>query len=68
MRTMRLAVLLLVGAATAVHAATRTIDFNEDVNQPPKGFEFGHTAGVGRPPQLAELQASEGGTSTFRRP
>lgn len=32
------------------HAATRTVDFNQDtVDQPPKGFEFGHTAGVGRP-------------------
>ena len=32
------------------HAATRNIDFSQDaVGQPPKGFEFGHTADVGRP-------------------
>jgi hypothetical protein len=37
-------------ALVAVHAAGRTIDFSQDtVDQPPKGFEFGHTAGVGRP-------------------
>ena len=30
----------------------RTVDFNQDVaEQPPKGFEFGHTAGVGKPGQ-----------------
>ena len=33
-----------------VQAATRNIDFSQDaVGQPPKGFEFGHTADVGRP-------------------
>ena len=32
------------------NAATRNIDFSQDaVGQPPKGFEFGHTADVGRP-------------------
>jgi hypothetical protein len=32
------------------HAETRTVDFaGEALDQPPKGFEFGHTAGVGRP-------------------
>ena len=46
----RLAVLFIVGAAVMVGAATRTIDFSQDaVDQAPKGFEFGHTAGVGRP-------------------
>ncbi len=32
------------------HAATRKVDFTQDaVGQPPAGFEFGHTAGVGKP-------------------
>jgi hypothetical protein len=32
------------------HAETRTVNFNLDaVNQPPKGFEFGHTADAGKP-------------------
>jgi hypothetical protein len=32
------------------HAATRKVDFTQDtVDQPPRGFEFGHTAGVGKP-------------------
>ena len=50
MRRMTLVVLLAAGVAGMAHAATRTIDFNQDaVDQPPKGFEFGHTAGVGKP-------------------
>ena len=49
MRRMTLVVLLAVGVG-AIHAATRTIDFNQDaIDQAPKGFEFGHTAGVGKP-------------------
>jgi hypothetical protein len=37
-------------ALAVAHAASRTVDFTQDaVDQPPKGFEFGHTAGVGRP-------------------
>ena len=32
------------------HAATRQVDFTQGaVGQPPAGFEFGHTAGVGKP-------------------
>ena len=32
------------------YAETRKTDFNQDaLDQPPKGFEFGHTAGVGKP-------------------
>jgi hypothetical protein len=32
------------------HAETRKIEFSQDaVDQPPKGFEFGYTAGVGKP-------------------
>ena len=50
MRTMRLAVLITLGAAALAGAETRKTDFNQDaVDQPPKGFEFGHTAGVGKP-------------------
>ena len=32
------------------YAVSRKVDFNQDaVDHAPKGFEFGHTAGVGRP-------------------
>ena len=41
-------VVLALGAAMGLQAATRTVDFSEDaVGEPPKGFEFGHTAQVG---------------------
>ena len=43
---------ILVAAAVTVmaYAAARTVDFNQDeVDHAPKGFEFGHTAGVGKP-------------------
>ncbi len=47
---MRTIVLTWVLALAVVNAASRTVDFNQDaIDQPPKGFEFGHTAGVGRP-------------------
>jgi hypothetical protein len=47
---MRTIVLTWVLALAVVTAASRTVDFNQDaIDQPPKGFEFGHTAGVGRP-------------------
>lgn len=51
---MRLANLLTVfvvfGATMIVHGATRKVDFSDDtVGQPPKGFEFGHTAKAGAP-------------------
>jgi hypothetical protein len=40
----------VLGAAIVAHAASRKVDFSRDAtNQPPTGFEFGHTAGVGRP-------------------
>jgi hypothetical protein len=43
-------VLTWVLALAVAHAASRTVDFSQDtVDQPPIGFEFGHTAGVGRP-------------------
>jgi hypothetical protein len=36
-------------ALAVAHAGSRRVDFSPDtVDQPPKGFEFGHTAGVGR--------------------
>lgn len=39
-----------LGATIAVRAATRKVDFTDDaVGQPPKGFEFGHTAKTGAP-------------------
>jgi hypothetical protein len=49
---MKIARLLLplVGATLVVHAASRRVDFSDDaVGQPPKGFEFGHTAKAGAP-------------------
>jgi Domain of Unknown Function (DUF1080) len=46
----RTIVLTWILAVAVAHAASRTVDFSQDtVDQPPKGFEFGHTAGVGRP-------------------
>ena len=45
-----LAALALVAAAIVVHGATHQVDFADDtVGQPPKGFEFGHTAKTGAP-------------------
>src|SRR5215204_1367797 len=41
--------LLLTATLVTMDAATRKVDFTQDaVDQPPKGFEFGHTARVGR--------------------
>ena len=38
------------GTTIVVHGASRKVDFTDDaVGQPPKGFEFGHTAKVGAP-------------------
>jgi hypothetical protein len=51
MRTASVFVACVVVAMTlVVHGATRTVDFSDDVvGQPPKGFEFGHTAKAGAP-------------------
>ena len=50
MWTMRLVLLVVFGIAAMAHAERRTVDFNQDVaEQPPKGFEFGHTANTGKP-------------------
>jgi hypothetical protein len=39
-----------VSAVALAYAQSRKVDFSQDVvGQPPKGFEFGHTANVGRP-------------------
>ena len=50
MRTMRLTLLIAMGVAVMADAQTRKMDFTQDAtDQPPKGFEFGYTAGVGKP-------------------
>ncbi|MBA3639434.1 MAG: DUF1080 domain-containing protein [Acidobacteriota bacterium] len=50
MRMMNFVALIVVGAVALLHGQTRKVEFTQDaVDQPPKGFEFGHTAGVGRP-------------------
>ena len=50
MRTRTLTALLLISGALVAHAQTRKVDFSQDaVDQTPKGFEFGHTAGNGKP-------------------
>src|SRR5688500_17329712 len=50
MRRMRWMTVWLMVTVMTLHGATRKVDFTQDaVDQPPKGFEFGHTARVGRP-------------------
>ena len=51
MRSVSLFVALGVfGVMALVHGATRKVDFSDGtVGQPPKGFEFGHTAKAGAP-------------------
>jgi hypothetical protein len=50
MRTIGFAALIAAGIVAMGHAETSRVDFTQDtVDQPPKGFEFGHTAGVGKP-------------------
>ena len=40
----------LLGVTAGVRGATRKVDFSDSTaGQPPKGFEFGHTAKVGAP-------------------
>lgn len=64
MRRMSVVTLMVVSAIVLVHGQTRKVDFAQDVvNQPPKGFEFGHTAGVGRPGRWV-VQA-EGGNNVL---
>lgn len=48
--TTLLIVLVVFAATLIVQGATRRVDFSDDtIGQPPKGFEFGHTANVGAP-------------------
>lgn len=50
MRMMSLIVIMVLASVTLAYGQTRRVDFTADtVDQPPKGFEFGHTAEVGRP-------------------
>jgi len=43
-------IIVAVGATIVIRGAARKVDFSDDaVGQPPKGFEFGHTAKVGVP-------------------
>jgi hypothetical protein len=50
MRIASVTLLILVVGMVLAHGQTRKVDFTQDTTgQPPKGFEFGHTAGVGRP-------------------
>jgi hypothetical protein len=50
MRRLEFAALIAAGLVAMGHAESRKVDFTQDsVDQPPKGFEFGHTAGVGKP-------------------
>jgi hypothetical protein len=50
MRKLGFAVLIAAGIVAMVQVETRTVDFTQGaLDQPPKGFEFGHTAGVGKP-------------------
>jgi hypothetical protein len=50
MTTMKYVPLVLMVTVMTLHSATRKVDFSQDiVDQPPKGFEFAHTARVGRP-------------------
>jgi len=45
-----LIVFVVFGAAMLVQGGTRKVDFSDDpIGQPPKGFEFGHTAKAGAP-------------------
>ena len=48
--TMLIIALVALGATIVVYGANQKVDFSDDpVGQPPKGFEFGHTAKAGAP-------------------
>ena len=50
MRILGLAAMITAGTVAMGQAETRKVDFTQDgLDQPPKGFEFGHTASVGKP-------------------
>ena len=49
-RKLTLSLLTVVVGTVVVAGETRTMGFSQDdIGQPPRGFEFGHTAGIGRP-------------------
>jgi hypothetical protein len=59
-----LTMLAALGAAFALHAQSRTIDFSADTaGQPPNGFVFGHTAKMGAPGQW--IVQEEGGNKVL---
>ena len=50
MRNVTLGLLIAFGAAVMGRAETRKVAFNDDAaGQPPSGWEFGYTAGIGKP-------------------
>src|SRR4029453_7154413 len=50
MKVVMLMAFVVLGATLVGQAANRKVDFSDDtVGQPPKGFEFGHTAKAGAP-------------------
>jgi hypothetical protein len=50
MRHLILACLFVAVVAVIAHGEARSVAFSQDdIGQPPRGFEFGHTAGIGRP-------------------
>ena len=63
MRMTALVALVALSMVAVTGAQTRTVDFTQDTaGQPPKGFEFGHTAKVGAPGKWVILAE---GTSKF---
>jgi hypothetical protein len=58
MRTSILVALLVASAVVLVDSQTRKVEFTEDAaGQPPKGFEFGHTAAKAGAPGKWVVQA-----------
>ena len=50
MKVVMLMAFVVLGATLVVQGANRKVDFSDDAaGQPPKGFEFGHTAKAGAP-------------------
>ncbi len=58
---MALALIAGISGVAMASAQTRKIDFAQDaVGQPPKGFQFGHTAGAGAPGKwLVQAEGNE---------
>ena len=50
MRHFTLGCLFVAVVTVTAHGEARSVAFSQDdIGQPPRGFEFGHTAGIGRP-------------------